>query len=119
FVGHRGLSRELSLPESRGTLGNCMANRASMVRLHSRLKMRHMLLLRTLGTTLNSRRAALEMNISQPSASALLREIEDAVGTELFEREAHGLRPTPSGRAMIEWAGIILADLERASLDLD
>jgi DNA-binding transcriptional LysR family regulator len=90
-----------------------------MVRLHSRLKMRHMLLLRTLGTTLNSRRAAAEMNISQPSASALLREIEDAVGTELFEREAHGLRPTLAGQAMIEWAGIILADLERASNDLD
>jgi DNA-binding transcriptional LysR family regulator len=80
--------------------------------------MRHMVLLRTLGITLNTRKAAAEMNISQPSASVMLREIEDAVETELFDREAHGLKPTPAGWVMIEWAGIILADLDRASNDL-
>jgi DNA-binding transcriptional LysR family regulator len=89
-----------------------------MIRLQSRLKMRHMTLLSLLGATPNIRRVAREMNISQPSASALLREVEDALECELFIREVHGLKATPFGVAMIEWATIILADLERASSDL-
>jgi len=91
----------------------------SMMRLHSRLKLRHMALLSMLGDTQNIRRAAAEMNISQPSASALLREIEDALGAELFSRETHGLKPTRIGLTMIEWARIMLADLDRACSDIE
>jgi DNA-binding transcriptional LysR family regulator len=90
-----------------------------MVRLLSRLKMRHLLLLNLLGANPNIRRVANDMNISQPSASALLRETEDALGVELFIREARGLRATPFGEAMSQWAGILLAQLEEACGDLD
>jgi DNA-binding transcriptional LysR family regulator len=96
-----------------------MTLKPSMVRLLSRLKMRHLLLLSLLRANPNIRRVAQEMNTSQPSASALLRETEDALGVELFVREARGLRPTPFGEAMSQWAGILLAQLEEACGDLD
>ena len=91
---------------------------AGLSRLTSRLKMRHIGLLDTLGRTSNIRKAAVELNMSQPSASALLREVEDAFDVELFVREPHGLVLTDHGRALIGWAGILLADLEKAQHDL-
>jgi DNA-binding transcriptional LysR family regulator len=96
-----------------------MTLKPSMVRLLSRLKMRHLLLLDLLRGNPNIRRVAAEMNISQPSASALLRETEDALGVELFTREARGLKPTVFGEAMSQWAGILLHQLEEACGDLD
>jgi DNA-binding transcriptional LysR family regulator len=80
--------------------------------------MRHMLLLKTLGVTPNLRRAAASLNMSQPVASTLLREVEDALGERLFDRTTRGLRPTPAGVAMARWAGLLLADLESAREDL-
>jgi DNA-binding transcriptional LysR family regulator len=89
-----------------------------LARLHSRLRMRHMLLLKTLGSSPNLRRAAATLNLSQPVASTLLRELEDAFGERLFERTAHGLEPTVAGTAMTAWAVLVLADLEAARDDL-
>jgi DNA-binding transcriptional LysR family regulator len=95
-----------------------MTGETSMVRLLSRLKMRHMMLLKFLGSKPNIRRAAADMNISQPAASALLREIEDALNVELFERDAQGIKATAYGRSMIQWANLIVADLELAKNDI-
>jgi len=89
-----------------------------LARLHSRLRMRHMLLLKTLGASPNLRRAAATLNLSQPVASTLLRELEDAFGERLFERTARGLEPTAAGTAMAGWAVLVLADLEAARDDL-
>lgn len=89
-----------------------------LARLHSRLKVRHMLLLKELGTVANLRRAAVSLNMSQPVASALLKELENAFGERLFERSARGLQPTPAGLAMVSWATLMLADLESARDDL-
>jgi DNA-binding transcriptional LysR family regulator len=89
-----------------------------LARLHSRLRMRHMLLLKVLGTSPNLRRAAATLHLSQPVASTLLRELEDAFGERLFERTVHGLEPTAAGKAMARWAMLVLADLESARDDL-
>jgi DNA-binding transcriptional LysR family regulator len=89
-----------------------------LARLHSRLKMRHMLLLKALGSVPNLRRAAASLNLSQPVASTLLKELENAFGERLFERTARGLEPTPAGTAMASWAMLVLADLESARDDL-
>jgi len=58
-----------------------------LARLHSRLRMRHMLLLKTLGITPNLRRAAANLNMSQPVASTLLREVEDALGEKAIRSD--------------------------------
>jgi DNA-binding transcriptional LysR family regulator len=95
-----------------------MSKRPPLARLHSRLKIRHMQLLKTLGATPNLRRAAASLSMSQPVASTLLREVEDALGERLFERTARGLQPTAAGQAMARWARLVLADLESAREDL-
>jgi DNA-binding transcriptional LysR family regulator len=91
----------------------------ALIRLCSRLKMRHMMLLSLLGESPNIRRVAREMSISQASASALLREVEEALGVLMFVREPKGLKATPFGETMIEWADIMLADLDHASADIN
>lgn len=95
-----------------------MSKDPPLARLHSRIRMRHMVLLKVLGATPNLRRAAASLSMSQPVASTLLREIEEALGQQLFERTARGLQPTAAGIAMSRWAGLLLADLESARDDL-
>lgn len=43
--------------------------------------------------------AAAEMNVSQPSVSRFIRELEYRVGFQLFVRTRRGLSPTPEGQA--------------------
>lgn len=53
--------------------------------------------------------AAEEMNISQPAASRTLGQIEDMLGTQLFERSPKGMIPTPVGHALLRHSETILA----------
>jgi LysR family transcriptional regulator, hydrogen peroxide-inducible genes activator len=50
------------------------------------------------------RQAARELKISQPSLSAQLQKLEDALGIELFERSRGGVRLTPLGRDLLKQA---------------
>jgi LysR family hydrogen peroxide-inducible transcriptional activator len=47
------------------------------------------------------RQAAKELKISQPSLSAQIKSLEEALGIELFERTRGGVTPTPLGRELI------------------
>jgi DNA-binding transcriptional LysR family regulator len=44
------------------------------------------------------------MNISQPAATKLLQQVEDAVGVPLFARRARGMEPTAYGEVLIRYA---------------
>lgn len=46
--------------------------------------------------------------LSQPAASTRLRELENALGVWLLEREPHGTRPTATGALVIEWSQPLL-----------
>lgn len=46
--------------------------------------------------------AARALGVSQPTAGRRLAAFEEALGSALFERTAHGLQPTPFGRELIE-----------------
>lgn len=49
-------------------------------------------------------RAAAELGISQPAASARMRSMEQQIGVALLERSSRGSRPTPAGALVNEWA---------------
>lgn len=80
--------------------------------LRNRIKLRQLQLVATLGESGNLRRAAARLAMTQPTATRLLREIEDAVGVELFERSRRGMQPTLYGETMIRHARALLADLD-------
>lgn len=87
-------------------------------RLAGRLKLRQLQLLSALGAGASLRRAAADLNLSQPAATRLLAELEAALGYRLFERSRRGLTATPVGRAMVKHARVMLADLDGARAEL-
>lgn len=87
--------------------------------VRARLKNRHIPLLAALGDTGNLNRAAIGLGISQPAISKLLKELEDGLGVELFERHARGVVPTLYGEAMIRHARRLLNTLDSAYNEVD
>lgn len=62
--------------------------------------------------TMNMRRAADLLHISQPPLSRKIRNLENAIGARLFERRSSGLELTPAGRQALEIITPLLAMLE-------
>lgn len=87
--------------------------------VRARIKNRHIPLLAALGDTGNLNRAAIGLGISQPAISKLLKELEDGLGVELFERHARGVVPTLYGEAMIRHARRMLNTLDSAYSEVD
>ena len=61
--------------------------------------------------TLNFRQAAEKCFISQPALSAQIKQLEQLLGVQLFERDKRRVLPTAAGKAMAEKAQSMLADL--------
>ncbi|GDX06297.1 LysR family transcriptional regulator [Buttiauxella sp. A111] len=64
------------------------------------------------GSVLHASRA---LNVSQPTASKLLQDLEDAVGAKLFLRNRRGVTPTELGRAFVDRSKMVLAQLDHVS----
>ena len=62
--------------------------------------------------TLSFRRAAEACGVSQPSLSAQLGELEDALGARLFERDRRHVLLTAAGEALVARARRVLTDAE-------
>src|SRR5882762_10222192 len=82
--------------------------------LRARIKTRQLLLLQVLAEEGNIHRAAQELNMTQPAASKLLKNLEDVLGVQLFDRLPRGMRPTWYGESMIRHARMVLANLSQA-----
>ena len=86
--------------------------------LLGRLKLRQLRLLTAIadeGTVLKGSQA---LNIAQPAATKSIKELEDALGVQLFERSSRGVTPTDFGAVMVKHAKLILAQLRHASEEL-
>jgi DNA-binding transcriptional LysR family regulator len=79
-----------------------------------RISSRQVVLLNALDAHRNLHRAAEAMHTTQPAASALLKQLEEALNVSLFERHARGMHPTPYGEVMIRYAKGALHDFEHA-----
>jgi DNA-binding transcriptional LysR family regulator len=82
--------------------------------IRSRLKTRHLVLLKELGQHQSILRAAEAANLTQPAASKLLSELEETLGVILFERLPRGVAPTWYGEVMIRRASAALAEMSLA-----
>lgn len=86
--------------------------------IRARLKTRQLLLLVALAEEGNIHRAAQVLNMTQPAASKLLKDLEDVLEVPLFERLPRGMRPTWYGETMIRHARVALASLNQAHDEL-
>jgi DNA-binding transcriptional LysR family regulator len=82
--------------------------------IRARLKTRQLLLLVALAEEGNIHRAAQVLNMTQPAASKLLKDLEDVLEVSLFDRLPRGMRPTWYGETMIRHARAALASLNQA-----
>lgn len=82
--------------------------------IRARLKTRQLLLLVALEEEGNIHRAAQVLNMTQPAASKLLKDLEDVLDVSLFDRLPRGMRATWYGEAMIRHARVALASLNQA-----
>jgi len=87
--------------------------------LRARLKTRQLMLLVAIEEQGNIHRAAEVLNMSQPAASKLLKDLEDMLGVSLFERLPRGTRPTWYGEAMTRHARMALACLTEAGAEIE
>jgi DNA-binding transcriptional LysR family regulator len=86
--------------------------------IRARLKTRQLLLIVALAEEGNIHRAAQVLNMTQPAASKLLKDLEDVLEVPLFERHPRGMRPTWYGETMIRHARIALGTLNQAHDEL-
>lgn len=87
-----------------------MAKPPTDAALLMRLRTRQLLLLEALGRERNLGRAASALGMSQPAATKLLQQAEDALGEALFTRLARGMEPTAVGEVLIRYARQALVD---------
>ncbi|MEM1261397.1 MAG: LysR family transcriptional regulator [Pseudomonadota bacterium] len=65
----------------------------------------------------NMSKAADHIALSQPALTRSIKNLEDDLGVELFERHARGAAPTPAAQRLYHHAKSILADYARARRD--
>lgn len=82
--------------------------------IRARLKTRQLLLLVAIAEEKNIHRAAESLNITQPAASKLLKDLEDVLGVSLFDRLPKGMIPTWYGEALVRNARVALSSLNQA-----
>src|SRR3984957_12327349 len=63
---------------------------------------------------LNFTRASAKLHVAQPALSRQIRQLEDYLGTRLFERDHRGVRLTPAGEAFTAEARLTLFHAQRA-----
>lgn len=85
----------------------------------TRLKPRQLMLVSAIAEEGNIHRAAQALNVSQPAASKLLKDLEDGLAVQLFERLPRGMRPTWYGETLVRHARIALASLREAGNEID
>lgn len=87
--------------------------------VRARLKTRQLMLLIAIEEQGNIHRAAEALNMSQPAASKLLKDLEELMGVSLFERLPRGMRATWYGESMIRHARIALSSLGKAGAEIE
>jgi LysR family pca operon transcriptional activator len=81
--------------------------------LDSRIKFRHLQTFIEVARQKSIGRAADVLSITQPAVTRTIRELEDYLGVDLFEREGRGIRITRFGNVFLRHAGESIAAVRR------
>ncbi len=82
------------------------------------LSLRHLKAFLALVETRNFTRAAERCNLTQSAFSAVIASLESGLGVRLFARSTRNVEPTPEGEVFEPMAARLVADLERAALEM-
>ena len=80
------------------------------------MELRHIRYFIAVAENMSISRAAQELLIAQPPLSRQIRDLEDELGADLFERTPQGLRITPEGNAFLQYARQIMDLAERSRI---
>lgn len=78
------------------------------------MELRHLRYFVVLAEELHFGRAARRLAISQPPLSVAIRQLEESVGAQLFERNSKAVRLTAAGEALLATSRALLRDAEDA-----
>lgn len=99
--------------------GSAVARHDRIVdRALTRLKLRQLRLLVAVGEFGSIQHAARELQISQPAASKLIRDLELDFEVRLFRRTNRGVIPTACGEALIRHGKLIIGQVSNAAQEL-
>lgn len=88
-------------------------------RVSTRLKLKQLRLLVAVAERSSILHAAQDLNISQPAATKLIKDLEIDFGVRLFDRTNRGAIPTTFGEALVRHGKLILAQVYHAAQELD
>ncbi len=84
-----------------------------MILINSRVKFRHLHTFVEVARQKSVVKAAEILNVSQPAVTKTIRELEEALGVAVFEREGRGIRITRYGEVFLRHAGASLTALRQ------
>lgn len=87
-------------------------------RVSTRLKLKQLRLLVSISDQSSILHAAKQLNISQPAATKMVKDLETDFGVQLFNRTNRGVMPTIFGEALIKHGKLILAQISHAAQEL-
>lgn len=90
-----------------------------MDKVLKRLQWKHLRLIHEIGVTGQISLAADRLNMTQPSASRSLAEVEKAIGSPLFYRRPNGLTATPLGEVVLRRTPSLLQNLDDTVFEID
>jgi DNA-binding transcriptional LysR family regulator len=87
--------------------------------IERKFRLRHIELIAELYDCRSILKAARRLNLTQPTLTKALQDVEATLGLVLFERTNRGLAPTPYGEIFARHAKIVLAQLRHAAEELE